>query len=269
MIKQRNNVIKSTVVIILIIVAFFFITAAFIKNIVVKIILSQYLSKTSGFTVNIKEVEINAVNDWINIRELKVYNPADFPDKVMIYIPQIYADYDLSGLLKGKVYLKELRLNLEELFIVKNEKKELNLNLIKAIKPTEEDSQLQKKKERGHRLQIDLLKLKVGKVIYKNYPLDLPVITREFNIDINEQYEDVTDPSTLVGVILSKIFLSNLRVGRLVAPDIGPVREEIAEALKKAMELVPEAGEEAEEASQDNEKKTSEHPEEIIPLGVK
>ena len=266
---RRKGIVKSTVVTIFIIVAFLFITASLTKNIIVKIILSDYLSRKSGFEVNIKDLEINALDDWINISGLEVYNPDGFPDKIMVSIPQIYADYNLSELFKGKIHLRELRINLEELYIVKNKKRELNLNLIKAIQPKEDEIIEENAKKKIHRLQIDLLKIKVGKVMYKNYPVNLPIIIREFNIDIHEQYEDVTDLSALVGVILSKIFLTNVKVGRLVAPDIGEVREELAQALKKATELVPEPGQESKEAPDEDEEKTSENPEKILPLGVK
>jgi len=266
---KRKGVIKSTVVTIFIIVAFLFITASITKSIIVKMILSDYLSRRSGFKVSIEDLEINALDDWINIKNLEVYNPDGFPDKIMISIPQIYADYNLSELFKGKIHLRELRINLEELYIVKNKKRELNLNLIKAIQPKEDEVIEEKAKKKIHRLQIDLLKIKVGKVMYKNYPVNLPIIVREFNINIHEQYENVTDPSALVGVILSKIFLTNVKVGRLVAPDMGAVREELAEALKKAIDLVPEPGQESEEVSSEEEEKTSENPEKILPLGVK
>ena len=152
---------------------------------------------------------------------------------------------------------------------IRIKERELNLNLIKAIQPKEDEVIEENAKKKIHRLQIDLLKIKVGKVIYKNYPVKLPIIVREFNINIHEQYEDVTEPSALVGVILSKIFLTNVKVGRLVAPDMGPVREELAQALKKATELVPEPGQEGEEVPGGGDEKTSEHPEKILPLGVK
>jgi hypothetical protein len=259
---------KIGIVIVIIVIALF-LNADTIKNGITKIILTAYIENIIDLDVNIKDIDISFSEDWADIKELKIFNPSGFKDKVMADISQIYVDYDLDELIKGRFHIKELRIDLNKLFIVKNIKRKLNLNLIEAIQPKEKELKDEKEESREHRFRIDVLKLKVGKVIYKNYPVNLPIIEREFNIDIDERYEDITDPSALAGLILSKIFLSNKKVARLVAPDMDEVREEIVEALRKAMELFPETEQEQEKPPEEQEEKTSEHPEQILPLGVK
>ncbi len=256
-------------IVIVIIVIGLFLGADAIKNGITKLLLTAYIENIIDLNVKIKDVDTSFSEDWTDIKGLKIFNPRGFKDKVMADISQIYVDYDLEELTKGIVHLKELRIDLNKLFIVKNKDRELNLNLIEALKPEKKGSQDKKEESRESRFRIDVLKLKVGKVIYRNYPVNLPIIEREFNINIDERYEDITDPSALAGLIISKIFLSNKKVARLVAPDIADVRQEIVEALKKAMELLPETEQEEQKPPQKEEEKTSEHPENIIPIGVK
>ena len=261
---------KILIKIIILLIILFSITA-FIKDDVARKILTEHLTKITGMTSSMEEMKISLLENWIAIKELVVINPIDFPDEIMIYIPELYIKYDLGDFIKGRIHVKELRIKLDELIIVKNKKRELNLNLLKIIQPSKVEDELGEKKEalEADKFKIDVLKLQVGKVSYKNYPEQLAPIIREFKIDIDERYEDISDSSALAGLILSKIFLSNLKVARLVAPDMGEVREEIAEAFKKAMELVPELGEEEKTTTEEIQEKTSEHPEKILPLGVK
>lgn len=253
------------IVIIVIIVALF-IARENIKNEIARIVLIEYIEEVIDLDVKIKKVSINLSEDKVNILDLRIFNPSGFKDRVMADISQIYVDYDFDKLIKGGFHIKELAIDLDELFIIKGKERKLNLNLIEAIQPQKKDLEEAEEESQERGFRIDVLKIKVGKVIYKNYPVSLPIIVREFELNVDERYEDITDPSDLAGLILSKIFLSNTRVARLVAPDMGEVRDEIVEALKKAMELVPETGQ---EEALPEEEETSEHPEKILPLGVK
>ena len=89
-------------------------------------------------------------------------------------MPEIYVDYDLPAIVKGKVHLTEVRINLKEFMVVKNEKGELNLdslNVVQEQQPRKKRAKEPEPKEEGKEpdLQIDVLELKIGKVIYKAF----------------------------------------------------------------------------------------------------
>lgn len=90
--------------------------------------------------------------------------------------------------------------------LVKNDNGELNVQQLKPVKQKEEGKELEKKEAEAGKLPdiyIGSLALKVGTVKYKDYSSDpaAPSV-RTFNVDIDETYEDIDDPYTLVRLIL-------------------------------------------------------------------
>ena len=87
-----------------------------------------------------------------------------FKDKLMVDLPEIYVDYNLGAIMGGKAHLEEVRLNLKEFIVVKNEAGELNLDSLRVVKETEgeeaEKDGSKKEKTEMPDIQIDLLELK-------------------------------------------------------------------------------------------------------------
>ena len=87
-------------------------------------------------------------------------------------MPEIYVKYDLPAIMGGTIHLPEVRIALDEFMVVKNEKGELNLNSLKVVQAQKKGSAEKEETKTGARMpkiQIDTLKLKIGKVIYKDY----------------------------------------------------------------------------------------------------
>jgi len=105
-------------------------------------------------------------------------------------MPEIYVDYDLPAIFKGKVHLEEMRLNMNEFVVVKNEKGELNLDALKVVQAQKEGKKPEAKAKEGGKIpeiQIDTLKLKVGKVVYKDYSGGGNPTVREFKVNLDEE----------------------------------------------------------------------------------
>lgn len=256
--KRISIVITVIVVIILIVISP-------LKNFLAKKIIVSRLKKMTALGLSIGGVDLSITKGWIDIKNIEIFNPSEFIGQVMIDIPQIYIDYALNDLLNEKIYISDLKIKLKTLNIVKNAKGELNLNLLNV--PYEETGEEASRENGKNFFQIDTVDLNIEKVTYKDYSRGPKPRVFEFDLNINQRYEDIKKPSLLTGLILHKIFLSNIRVAKLVYPDIAHLREEIAQAIKEADAL---SAEEIEESPPDeSEKKSSEHPEKIVPLGVK
>ncbi|MBU1871789.1 MAG: hypothetical protein KKH80_03205 [Candidatus Omnitrophica bacterium] len=143
----------------------------FSKNLIAKTALSAGVKAITGLNLSMKSMNVEIFKTLIGIKELKLYNPSGFPDKLMIEMPEIYIDYDLGSFLGGRAHFEEIRLNIKEFFVVKNENGELNLNSLKIVKAGKEGLPKEEKKEAAGmpELKIDMLQLKIGKVIYKDY----------------------------------------------------------------------------------------------------
>jgi hypothetical protein len=72
-------------------------------------------------------VEIGWFEPTLEIRDLKVYNPPAFGGTLFLDVPEIHIEYDRFGFAKKELHLTLVRLNLQELDIVRSHKGDLNV----------------------------------------------------------------------------------------------------------------------------------------------
>ncbi len=249
---------KKIVPIIIIIIALP-IASIFAKNMIAKTVVSTGVKAVTGLKLSMSSFNIGIFRSAIDINNLRLFNPRQFEDKLMIDIPEIYVDYDLGALLKRKVHLEEVRLNLKEFTVVKNKEGKLNLDSLKAIK-----KESSKKKKKSSNLQIDLLELKIGKVIYKDYHNKAAPSVKEYKVDINERYENIDDPKGLAKLIVLKA-LTNTPIANLTGFDLGLLDEGLGATLGVALE----AGETVTDTAKEATEKVTDTLKGILPFGGK
>lgn len=166
-----------------------------------------------GIKMSLGEVNIGLTDALIGIKEINIKNPKGFPKGNMVEIKEIYIDPVVDGFLKNKIHLAEIRFDLDNLVIIKNKKGEFNFKKLTQAKEKQDGEQVpeeEKPDKKGVKkeIQIDSMKLKIGTVVYKDYSLgDEPKITT-FKINLDEEYEDITNPAMIGSIIFSKIMAS-------------------------------------------------------------
>ena len=215
------------------------------KDMVIKVSVEKGVEAVTGLKLDIGSFRSGLINSLVDIRNLRLFNPAGFRDRMMADVPQVYVAYDLPSIMKGKVHLREVRLNLKEFLVVKNEDGVLNLNSLKVVKARKEDG-LSGKKTAGRApgIGIDKLRLKVGKVVYKDYSAGGKPRVVEYGVNIDEEYNNITDPYSLVGLIVVKA-LRDTSISSLANFDLkgleGTVSGTLGTAQKAAIKTVETA----------------------------
>ncbi|HQP10250.1 MAG TPA: AsmA family protein [Candidatus Omnitrophota bacterium] len=182
------------------------------RNVIAKVAIEQGMKAATGVPLSIKNLDIGLAKTHIGINELNLFNPEGFADKTMLHAPEIFVDYNLAALMKGQVHLEDVRLNFDQLVIVKNQQGQMNLD---ALKPkagadqttSKKEDQAGTKEQKAPSVRIDRLSLKVGKVIYKDYSQGGAPAIKEYNINLSEEIRDVTDPKSLLSLIVSKALM--------------------------------------------------------------
>jgi len=249
-------------VIILVLLVVFYLA----KNIIAKNTLSAGVKAITGLGLEIQDMNVGIFKTVVSVDNLKIFNPSAFTDRVMADIPEIYVDYDLGAFLKKKVHLEELRLNIKELTVVRDAKSQVNIGSLQALLPKQDKSQ------KMPEIKIDTLDLTIGKVIYKDYSLgELQV--HEFNINLHERLQNITDPKMLAGLILAKA-LSKTNIASLVNIDLGPLKQEAIQTMQDAKAIVIETAQQAKdtvtglkETAQETIQETGEDLKKLLPLG--
>ena len=231
---------KKLIIIIIAILAVLLVLS-FSKNMVAKSAISAGVKAMTGLKLSMRSMNVGIFRTLIDIKGLNLFNPRGFPDKLMVDMPEIYVNYDLGAFLKRKVHLKEVRLDLREFVVVKNKDGKLNLDSLKVVQAEKGEVPAEKKEKAAMpEFQIDVLKLKIGKVVYKDYSQGTPPMVKEYNININEQYTNITDPHSLASLIMVRA-LMNTAISNLANFDLGPLQANVSETLNQATKAATEA----------------------------
>ena len=221
---------------------------SFTKDILIKASVEKGVELVTGLPLKMRSLNVGIINTVVGIKNLKLFNPAGYEDRVMLEMPEIYVDYNLPAILKGKVHLEEMRINMKEFTVVKNKEGELNLDSLKVVQAQKEGKEPQEK-EAGKvpEMQIDSLELKIGKVIFKDYSRGGAPSVQEFEVNLNERYENITNPYSLVSLIVVKT-LMNTTIARLTRFDLNGLQGSISDTLASAQEIAAETAAQAKEA---------------------
>lgn len=211
------------------------------KDVLVKVSIEKGVELVTGLKLEMDRVRVGIFRPVIDIAGFLLLNPQGFTDRTMIDMPEIYVRYDLPTIIGGKIHLPEVRLTLKEFLVVKNAKGELNLDTLKTVQAQKtEKAPSQKSSGKMPPIKIDLLKLSVGKVIYKDYSKGGTPSIKEFNINLDESYTNVEDPYTLASLIVVKA-LMNTSIAALTNFDLKGLQGSVSEVFSGAQEITSKA----------------------------
>lgn len=212
------------------------------RNIVVPIGAKIGVKVMTGLTLKMDKFNIGLFSTTLDVQGLKIYNPKGYEDKVMLDLPRIYVDYDLTDIIGGKIHLNDVKFFLSELVIVKRADGSSNLDGImklaskKSDKPARKEALKSDQKEKtAAEVQIDLLEIKIGKFVSKSYSESGKADVDTININIDKRYENkpiaviVSDLSKHIGKIFLQMTM-NLDLGN------------VSEALTGAINSVGKVG---------------------------
>lgn len=201
------------------------------KDLIAGAVFSGGVKAITGLETQIKSLRVGLLKTSIGISGLRVLNPRGFQDRVLVEIPEIYVDYKLSALLKGKAHLQTVRLHLSELTVAKAPDGKLNLDSVKALESGKAKEEAKKPQPgRAPEFQIDVLELKIGKVIYKDYTASPPTM-KEFAVNIDQRYEHITNPYVFAGLVASQALMKTT-VAQLADFDVRGLQSNVTQALK-------------------------------------
>lgn len=201
------------------------------KNAIAKTAVIAGVKMITGMDAQIDDMRVGLFSSAVAVKGLKVMNPAGYPDRVMIDLPELYIDYALGDLLKGKAHLETVRLHLKELHVVKIADGSLNLRSIQALQQ-QTGGQTSAPAGKAPRMQIDVLELVIGKVVFTDYT-KTPPVNQQFDVNIQERYRDIQNPYAFAAILVSRA-LFKTTVARLADFDVSRLESGLTQALSGA-----------------------------------
>jgi len=187
---------KKIAVVIVVLASLFILAIA--KNIIIKSVVTKVAGNIIGSRVTVKGLSLGIFTGSVHISGLKIYNPQDFPQGVLVDIPWIKAKCRLPALFKNKIDLAFVDVNLKQLTVIKNKDGKLNVDSLKVSK--KEDAG-QKKKE-AMDFHIDQFDLEIGRVVNRDLSAGkIPHMTA-YEINFKKTYRNINSPQQLAALVL-------------------------------------------------------------------
>jgi len=210
-----------------------------VKDVAIKTAVEKGAEMVTGLRLTMSGFSAGILSSTVSIRGLRLHNPKGFTDPVMVDMPEIYVAYHLPAVLGGTIHLKEARIDLAEFMVIRNKDGVLNLDSLKSLTAQKQGRTVQDKSGKPMKMRIDLLRLKIGKAVYKDYSGAAPSV-KEFSINIDDTYTNIDNPNTLVSLIVVRA-LSGTAIAGLANFDVGSLSRSVSGSLASAQKAVTAA----------------------------
>ncbi|MBI2095633.1 MAG: hypothetical protein HYT89_05650 [Candidatus Omnitrophica bacterium] len=206
------------------------------KNLLIQTVVASSLSRAAHVPVSIGNTEVSLLAGSIRLKNLRFRNPAGYPEKWMVEIPEVFLDLHPGALWKGRIHVEEARFTVRLFSVIKDEKGRLNIQALKSAPGGRSATRAPAGRPvRRPSLKIDRLYLSLGKVFYKDYTgrAGQPPAVQEFDLGIqNRLYRDVHDPSTVVNLVVFEA-LTRTTISRLAGVDLSFFKESARSVLEE------------------------------------
>ena len=175
-----------------------------LKDTLLKQYVEHRISKETGMKAVIEQFHWAPRTHTIAVRNFKLYNTPEFGGAPFIDLPEVRLEYVRADVAAGKIHLKDLRLQLAEVRLVKNKEGQLNVTFEDEGAPPERVQNNQHSKPRLEFGGIDKLHLSLGKVVYTD--LQNPTNNTQYELRVRDELiTDVRTESDVVNWLLTRL----------------------------------------------------------------
>lgn len=171
------------------------------KDFLIRSAITAAATRITGAPLKIERFSLGIIGQSVEINGLRMYNPPGFENAAFLDIPRAKVGYDIPALIKGKLHLREADFSLKELVLVKNSQGKLNVD---SLNIAQKKSETPREKQQQMPMQIDVLTLDIGRVVYKDYTSGPQPSVKVHEINLKRQYTNITSPAQLVALIVSE-----------------------------------------------------------------
>ena len=234
------------------------------KDFILKAAVERGVAGVTGFQTHVDSLKYDFPSA-LHIEGLEIDNPEGFSEKIFVHVPEIYVSLVLSDLLGGRgAHLPEVRLNIKEVHLEKNHRGVSNVELLRSVggRASQQPSARAKEKPKAEEkppmpFLLERLELTIRNVSYQDRSGIIgvaPVNKLAVDLRVERQvFVNITDPQTLVNLILAKILkeatfgrLLNLSPEKLLGQDLSQFvstgREFVSQQTKVLGQQVESAG---------------------------
>ncbi|MCQ9208701.1 MAG: AsmA family protein [Omnitrophica bacterium] len=172
---------KKSLKICLVLILLIVLTLAFFRHSLCRFLIYSAASKATGLELSIEDLHLDILNSSLYLRGVTLFNPPGFKNKTLAKAKEISIEYDLLGSLKRGFHLRQVKVDIGEVNIIRDEKGTSNLSSFKkkkaSLEPSKKDSatsSTQRKVKRSKeevrpKFLIDRLEISLEKATFIDY----------------------------------------------------------------------------------------------------
>lgn len=177
----------------------------FMRSFGAKWLMSVYLQGQLGARVEIEDAKIDFVNAQLKFTNLAIRNPLVFPEGTLMIIPKLYLHLKPASLLRGRVELETLEMNVSEIRVLQTPDHGMNLRGVKLLRaelPQESGAEAAEKKSQLWDLQVNRFVLSIGRVTYTDLRGENPLQKSREQVLSHAVFENISRMRGLWGVLV-------------------------------------------------------------------
>lgn len=178
------------------IVAVSLVCITFLGNLIIKAVVTTVASRITGAPVHMDRFSLSILSSTIRISGFTMYNPGGFPEGILASCPRIKAIYDRGTLFTKKRHFLVVEIELKELGLTRNREGRLNVDSLKTVQEPGSSPPIP--------MQIDLLTLSIGKVVYKDYTIGAEPSVRVYDVNRHQSYKGIPTAQQLALLVLAE-----------------------------------------------------------------
>ena len=164
------------------------------------------VKKVTGFPLAIGAVQIGLFSSQLEVHDLKLLNPPEFEDQRFVDLPLFQLQYDLGAILHGKLHIKELVVNVKEVVMVTNAKRQTNVNTIQdKLTPGSSSTTTETTPAKKTPYQVDLMRVHVGTIVIKDFSKGQPT-ERKITLNRDVIFENVSESASVSALVMKAVF---------------------------------------------------------------
>jgi hypothetical protein len=178
------------------------------------------VKKVTGFPLEIGSLDFRVFASKIDVRNIRLKNPAAYEEPLFVDLPRLYIDYQLPSIISGKNHINDMLVELKEIVIVKKSGGDSNVAKLKQMLFSGKGST---------KYQIDLLRVKcAGEVVIKDYSRGKPS-ERRIPVNVAAEYKNISDSTDITRLVLLTV------ISQVHLPDIGIKPDELKKSLGESV----------------------------------
>jgi len=143
--------------------------AAIFRHTLCRFLIEKTTARATGLKLSIEDLNLDILNNNLRMRGITLLNPPGFKNEALGKAREIFIKYDLLGSLGGRLHLRLLKADIDEINIIRNEKGGSNVSAAASSTSLARKSAKRIKRKRRPKFLIDRLEISLEKAAFMDY----------------------------------------------------------------------------------------------------